>query len=144
MSETMEQRVGHNPSLTSLKDLIRILLFFRWFHIIVVVLIVYYKKENHRGSNWSQLQYLQTPCPSSSTWWNSWWPHLQRSALDCRSWVLICVVIKYVIWSKYYLANIIAFIGAIFSINTSLWHCFCHKPRFCQFDGYFHMITGLG
>jgi hypothetical protein len=51
MSETMEQRVGHNPFLTSWRDLIRILSSFRWFHIVVVVLIVYYKKEDHRGSN---------------------------------------------------------------------------------------------
>src|SRR5215212_104040 len=45
MSETMEQRVGHNPSLTSWRDLIKILLFFRWFHIVVEVVIIYYKKK---------------------------------------------------------------------------------------------------
>jgi len=43
--------VGYNPSLTSWRDLIRILLSFRWFHIVVVVVIVCYKKEDHRGSN---------------------------------------------------------------------------------------------
>jgi hypothetical protein len=44
MSEILEQRVGHNPSLTSWRDLIRILLFFRRFYVVVVVLIVYSKK----------------------------------------------------------------------------------------------------
>jgi hypothetical protein len=60
MSETMEQRVGHNPCLTSWRDLIRILLSFRWFHIVVVVVIVWYK----RGS--SRIKLITTTMPADT------------------------------------------------------------------------------
>src|SRR5215204_1001948 len=61
MSETIEQRVGHNPSLTSWRYLIRILLFFRWFHIVVVAVIIYYKK---RGS--SRIKLITTTIPADT------------------------------------------------------------------------------
>jgi hypothetical protein len=62
-SETLEQRVGDNPSLTSWGDLIRILLFFRWFHILVAVLIGYYIK---RGSSRMKLFTPTTPADAMS------------------------------------------------------------------------------